>query len=189
MKHRKRLDKLAGQLRTMATDRARAVSYRSCVGLERDDLVLSVAKSVRELDIPILKVIIDQTTDYAARGRPHPDGTRCLHGFVVWIICDLVNGWSSLPAEIPTGFLTAWSKGYERAAGWNGEPRSPVASLRCEDCYLVYPNRDASGEWGGPDICLVCGSTRLSGRVYFRSGAFSLDGGCTVIEADAWTRK
>jgi hypothetical protein len=81
------------------------------------------------------------------------------------------------------------SRCYIREAGWDHRPTCPTQGGRCESCYLVHPNRDARGEWGGPDACSACGGTRLSGRVYFRSGAFSMDGGITLIEADAWTRK
>jgi hypothetical protein len=150
---------------------------------------MAVGKSIKEEDAPIFMEIMDQAADYAARARRHPDGSRYLHGFIVWVLCDLANGWSSFPTKLPTHLLTAWSKGYIREMGWDHKPVAPVPSIRCESCYLVHPNRDARGECGGPDTCSACGGTRLSRRVYFRSGSFSMDGGCTLIEADEWSRK
>lgn len=189
MRHLKRLDKLKGQLRTIAANRARAVSYRSCAALDWGDLAMAVGAAVKKEDATVFLEIMSQAADYRDRGRPNRDGTPLLHGFIVWVLCDLAHGWSSLPAKLPTDLLTAWSKGYIRDAGGDHKPISPFPSVRCEACYLVHPNRDARGGWGGPDACSACGGTRLSGRVYFRGDAFSMDGGRTLIEADAWTRR
>jgi hypothetical protein len=180
MRHRRRLDRLREQALRVAADRQRVIRMRACVGADIDQLCQLIARSIRPEDQPILEAIMDQMVDYSERARPHPDGTRPWHGFVDWI-SSLVEGWGALPERLPTAFLTAWRDGYEREAGWDKSPLTPVATKRCEDCRLVLPNRDADGTFGKFSACPACGGRRISGMNLFKPPTFSLDGGITVL--------
>jgi hypothetical protein len=187
MRHRKRLDRLAVQLRTAATDRARRVSYRSCLGMNNHEVAEAVAATVTEETAALFEEVISQAHHYAEHGRLAPDGSRHLHGFIQWAWRYLPLGWSSLPAKMPTAWLTAWTKGYIAEVGWDKTPVSPQPHVRCESCFLVHPNRDADGEWGGPSKCAACGGTDFSCQQMFDMRLFSRDGGRTRFAADAWT--
>jgi hypothetical protein len=189
MRHRKRLDRLAKSLHGIAADRARRVSYRCCVGLTTEELSNALAATLTEETVGLFEELIQQAAHYMEHGRRNRDGSLDPHGFLRWMWRYLPLGWSSLPTKMPAPLLTSWVKGYIPEFGGSKEPISPQPCIRCESCYLVHPNRNANGEWGGPNACAACGGTDLSGQQYFDMRLFSRDGGITRFQGDAWTRE
>jgi hypothetical protein len=148
----------------------------------------AVALTIGKDTLDLFEQVIEQAEHYKEHRRPPKEGAIDLPGFVRWMWQHLPMGWSSLPVRMPVDLLTAWVRGYIPEAGWDKRPISPQPDLRCESCYLVHPNRDKHGEWGGPDVCAACGGRDFSGQQFFDMRLFSRDGGCTTFAADAWCR-
>jgi hypothetical protein len=157
--------------------------------MDPKDVAEAVARTITDETVGLFGDVIKHAAHYREHGRTEPDGTRHLHGFIDWVWRYLPLGWSSLPAKMPVDLLTAWVKGYIPEFGWDKKPISPQPDLRCESCYLAHPNRNARGEWGGPDACAACGGKDFSSQQFYDMRLFSRDGGVTRFEADAWTRR
>lgn len=135
--------------------RGRLVRMRDCTGLTVDELLKAVVAALPPGGEAVAVEINNQAHEYESR-PPYstwPGGSpiHCEHGFTRWLIA-LMDGWAKLPPVIPLAWLEAWRDGFTN----HPAKASPVPILRCDNCWMVYPNEEVKGKGAG---CLICGSS------------------------------
>ena len=180
MRQKRKLNQLRDRAWAIESKRARAIRSTLCVGLEWEQVVTLVSKSIKSEHEPIVNTICEQIGDYTARTPPSNNGYQSVHGFVEWIE-GLEDGRWSLPEELPEAWLATWRDGYEREFSWAKQPWSPRPHRRCEGCRLALPHvfEDSKSRVSSFNACPACGGTRISGVCFYDMRKFSLDGGKT----------